>query len=416
MQPMSQSSLEKSASIFDPISHLPDGALEDPYPLLAAMRNRAPIIWSAGGNQWLVLRYEEANSILRNNSFGKRLDKWKHPKFIMRQAARIFRRGGSSSILLQDPPDHTRVRALVNSAFTPRVVRALEDHITAITNSLIDNMIDKTRFDLIDDFAFPLPVTVIAQLLGVPVEDQDRFKHWSRNITLGLAVSGRPMRLVHSFLAMEQLRKYLSKTIDGKRNQPGADLISSMLAAQSADHQHLSQEELLANAILVLIAGHETTTNLIANGVISLLKHPEQKQMVLEDPGLFGAAVEEILRYDPAVQIVRRLANEAVDIGGVHIRQNDGITILIGSCNRDAQVFKNPDQFDIKRENNNKHLTFGAGIHFCLGAELARTEARIALRQLFERMPNIKLSESNVKYKGPFGLRGPEHLLLESLR
>ncbi|MDZ4836824.1 MAG: cytochrome P450 [Candidatus Melainabacteria bacterium] len=411
---MTQSASEPTTQLFDPLSHLPNGALENPYPLLAGTRNGAPIVWSPKGNQWLVVRYEEANSILRNNSFGKRLDKWKHPKFFMRQAARIFRRGGSSSILLQDPPDHTRVRGLVNSAFTPRVVRGLEDHITEISNKLIGNMMNKTRFDLIEDFAFPLPVTVIAGLLGVPVEDQDRFKHWSRKITLGLAVSGNPLRLVHSFFAIEGLRKYLSKTIEGKREHPGADLISSLLAVQSADHQHLSQEELLANAILILIAGHETTTNLIANGVMALINHPEQKQMIMEDPNLFGLAVEEILRFDPAVQIVRRLANEAVDIGGAHIRPNDGITILIGACNRDPLVFRDPDVFDIKRENNNRHLTFGAGIHFCLGAELARTEARIALKQLFERMPNITMNEARVKYKGPFGLRGPEQLMIDS--
>jgi pimeloyl-[acyl-carrier protein] synthase len=398
--------------LFDPINHLPPGALENPYPLLTKMRERAPIIWSPQGNQWLVVRYKEANSILRNNTFGKRLDKWKHPKFIMRQAMRIFRRGGSSSILLQDPPDHTRVRALVNSAFTPRVVRELESRITAITNHLIDNMEKKQEFDLISDFAFPLPVTVIAEMLGVPSADQDQFKQWSRKITLGLDVSGKPIRLVHSFMAMEQLRRYLTKTIDSKRVGPGSDLISSMIAAQSADNQRLSKEELLANAILILIAGHETTTNLIANGVAALLKHPEQKQLFMENPALSSSAVDEILRFDPAVQIVRRLANSNTDIGGVTIRQNDGITVLIGACNRDPLVFSNPDQFDISRENSNRHLTFGAGIHFCLGAELARTEARIALRQLFDRMPEIKLRDSRITYKGPFGLRGPEKLLI----
>lgn len=348
---------------------------------------------------------------MRSNKFGKRLEKWKHPKFVMRQTMRIFRRGGSNSILLQDPPDHTRVRALVNSAFTPRVVHDLEDHIASIATDLIEKMAGHNEVDLISSFAFPLPVTVIAELLGVPVEDREKFKDWSSKITLGLDVSGRPSRLINSFLAMEQLRKYLTRIIEGKRKSPGNDLISSLIAAQLEDHQRLSQEELLSNSVLILIAGHETTTNLIGNGVYTLLSNPEQKRSFIETPGMVGNAVEEILRYDPAVQLVRRIVREDTEIGGVKLRVNDGMTILFGACNRDPRVFDEPDRFDIQRQNI-RHLTFGGGIHFCLGAELARTEARIALSLLFRRFPNLALAKDPISYKGPFGLRGPKRLMV----
>lgn len=395
--------------ILDPLSHLPAGALENPYPLLAAMRERSAIEWSTGSNQWLVLRYDEASSILRSNKFGKRLEQWKHPKFIMRQTMKMFRRGGSSSILLQDPPDHTRVRALVNSAFTPRVVHDLESHIASIATELIEKIADRKEVDLVSTFAFTLPVTVIAELLGVPVEDRQKFKEWSSKITLGLDVSARPLRLVNSFLSMEQLRKYLSDKISSKRKSPGSDLISSLIAAQLEDQQRLSEEELLSNAVLILIAGHETTTNLISNGVFALLNNSDQKRIFMDTPDIAGNAVEEILRYDPAVQLVRRIVKEDTEIAGVKLRANDGLTILFGACNRDPRVFEEPDRFDIRRQNI-RHLSFGGGIHFCLGAELARTEARVALSLLFKRFPNLALTEDPISYKGPFGLRGPRRL------
>ncbi len=399
------------SEILDPLSHLPDGALEDPYPLLAKMREVSAIQWSSKSNQWLVVRYDEASMIMRSNKFGKRLDQWRHPKFVMRQTMKVFRRGGSNSILLQDPPDHTRVRALVNSAFTPRVVHDLEEHIASIASGLIERLVSGNEVDLISNFAFPLPVTVIAELLGVLVEDREKFKEWSSKITLGLDVSRCPMRLVHSFFAMDQLRRYLSKIIDGKRKSPGNDLISSLIAAQLEDNHQLSREELLANSVLILIAGHETTSNLIGNGVYTLLNHPEQKRLFIERPHIASNAVDEILRYDPPVQLVRRVVREGVEIAGAKLRENDGITILFGACNRDPRVFTEPDKFDILRQNI-RHLTFGAGIHFCLGAELARTEARIALSLLFKRFPNLALANEPITYKGPFGLRGPQRLMV----
>lgn len=405
--------LKQQPEIFDPLSHIPPGIMENPYPLLNDMRERAAILWSPKGNQWLVLRYEETNAILRNNKFGKRLDKWRHPNFIMRQAQKIMNRRGTNSILLQDPPDHTRVRALVNSAFTPRVVHALEDHICAISDQMIDQMLETETCDLISSLSLPLPVTVISELLGVPVKDRHLFHDWSRKITAGVDVSVCPMRLVNTFFSIEELRKYLTKTIDLKRKTPADDLLSSLVAAQLEDNQKLSEEELLANAILILIAGHETTTNLIGNSVINLLRHPDQLQLILDDPDTIPGAVEEVLRYDPAVQLIRRIVKEDTEYGGVKLRIGDSMTLLLGAANRDPRAFEDPERFDILRKNNHP-LTFGAGIHYCLGAELARTEARIALRQLFKRMPNLKLANEPIEYKGPFGLRGPKRLMVHT--
>jgi Cytochrome P450 len=400
---------KKTENIFDPLMFVPNGVMENPYPRLNSMRELGPILRSPNGNQWLVCGYEEANAILRSNQLGKRLDRWRHPNFLMRTAYKIFRKQGVSSILLQDPPAHTRVRSLVNSTFTPRMVHALEEHITTITDNLLDEMLKNDSFDLIADFAFPLPVTVIAELLGIPASDRMRFKEWSTKITSGLEASKCPMRLVNSFWAMNELRGYLNNAINIKRKSPEQDLISLLVEAQAENNDKLSQEELLANAVLILIAGHETTVNLIANGVCNLLAHPDQKQLMLDDPGTISGAVEEILRYDPPVQIVRRMSNQPFDIGGFHIPPGDAITILIGACNRDPRINKDPERFDILRKDI-RHLTFGAGIHYCLGAELARTEARIAFRRLFNRVPGLRIKSSPIHYKGPFALRGPKEL------
>lgn len=394
--------------VLDPLSPLPTGALENPYPLLASMQERAPLIWSPASNQWLVTRYEEANTMLRDNRFGKRLDRWKHPNFLMRSAFQFLGRG-TRNILVSDPPDHNRLRSLVNMAFTPKVVHQMEDHITSIADQLIAKMSKKQNSDLIGEYAFLIPVTVIAELLGVPTSDRDMFKDWSNKITMGIDGSGCPMRVLNSVFAMQGLRKYLSANIERKRKNPSDDLLSTLIAVQSEDNDRLSKAELLANSILILIAGHETTVNLIGNGTLNLLRHPEQKMLLTDNPELTKGAIEEILRYDSPVQIVRRLANEDIEMDGIKIKKNDAFTIMIGACNRDPRANQDPDRFDIRRENP-KHISFGAGIHYCLGAELARTEARIAFRQLLKAFPELKLVDQPLKYKGPFALRGLQEL------
>ena len=319
-------------------------------------------------------------------------------------------------MLLLAPPDHTRIRSLVNSAFTPPVVHALSTRIESITASLLDEMEEDIRADgktdLINRFAFPLPVIVIAELLGIPPEDRAQFKSWSGNITLALEATANVYKIGNSLLAMRNLRAYLKKVIRDKKANPGNDVISMLIRAQSAEDGTLSEEELLANTILILIAGHETTVNLISNAVKTLLTHRDQLELLLNDNSLIPNAVEETLRYDPPVHIVRRIANEDVEVSGRLIRANEALTVLIGGCNRDPNLVSEPDTFDITRKGI-KHITFGAGIHFCLGAELARTEARIALNRLFERFPDLELAEPAESYKGPFALRGLTRLVLK---
>ncbi len=361
---MNTTIVKPEIEILDPLMRIPEGVLENPYPRLANMREHAPIIWSPEGNQWLVTRYDEANSILRNNKFGKRLDKWRHPNFLMRSAIKYMRPG--KNILLQDPPDHTRIRSLVNTEFTPKVIHQLEEHITEIADGLIAKMLRKNSSDLISEFAFIIPVTVIAELLGVPASDREQFKAWSRKITMGAAGGGCPMRIFDSVLAMQGLRRYLSATIDRKKKFPDNDLISALVEVQAEGNDRLSKSELLANAVLILIAGHETTVNLIGNGTYNLLRNPDQKESLLRNPDLINGAVEEILRYDPPVQVVRRLANEPMEVGGVNIKPDDALTILIGACNRDPRANPDPDRFDITREKP-KHISFGAGIHIAWG-------------------------------------------------
>lgn len=406
---MNTTMLKQKTEVFDPLINVSPQLLDAPYGRLAEMCESGPIIWSPAGDQWLVTQYEVASAILRDNRFGKRLDRWKHPNLLLRGALKIIR--PTTNMLLQDPPDHTRVRSLVNKAFTPKVIHALEEHITSIADRLLDDLLKKDSADLVSEYAFLLPVTVIAELLGVPTSDRHQFKEWSTKITLGLDGSGCPMKIFNSIAATQGLKKYLSAAIDEKRKAPKNDIISTLVQAQE-DNDRLSKKELLSNAILILIAGHETTVNLIGNGTLNLLTHPVQKQLLMDNPGLMNSAVEEILRYDPPVQIVRRLAKENMEVGGVKLKPDQALTILIGACNRDPRANSNPDKFDVQRENP-KHISFGAGIHYCLGAELARTEARIALRRLFERAPNLALADAPIHYKAPFALRGLQQLIVK---
>jgi pimeloyl-[acyl-carrier protein] synthase len=404
----------KDDAIFDPIMDDSEERLANPYPVLEEMRQSGQVIWSPRGNQWLVLGFEEANSILRSKDYGKRLlENWKPPNVFLRGAMRMLRRKQGSSMLIQDPPDHTRLRALVNSAFTPGVIHGLEGHIVEIANDLIDKMEQRLKLgqeiDLISEFAFQLPIVVIAELLGVPSERRALFKKWSNDITLAFSGSVQPMRMAKSYLAMQNLRLFLKLVINEKRLNPQNDLISAMVNAQSEDNDRLSDAELLANTVLMLIAGHETTVNLIANSVYNLLENPAELNKIKNNAALIPNAVEEVLRFDPPVQIVRRLAKKDTELGGRAIKENSVLTVVTAACNRDPRIVNDPALFNIEREHI-KHLTFGAGIHYCLGAELARTEGRIAIKTLFDRLPNLTLVDRQRLYKGPFSLRGFKEL------
>jgi len=290
-----------------------------------------------------------------------------------------------------DPPDHERLRALVSKASTPRLIERMRLRVQEIADALLDAVRDKGEMDLIDDYAFPLPITVIAELLGVPAEDRNKCREWS-----DAAVSGdTTQEYVEKILLphMQAFTDYLRALFDEKRKNPKDDLISALVRAEEAGDK-LSEDELLAMVFLLLIAGHETTVNLIGNGVLALLQHPDQLRKLREDPSLIKPAIEELLRYDGPVETsTERFAREDIRIGETVIPRGEMVLIVIASADHDPERFPNPDALDITRADN-KHVAFGKGIHFCIGAPLARMEGQIAINTLLRRMPDLRLADS----------------------
>jgi pimeloyl-[acyl-carrier protein] synthase len=323
-------------------------------------------------------------------------------------AARLGRAPAAPlSMLDRDPPDHTRLRSLVSKAFTPRVVEALRPHIQKIVDSLLDRVAGANAMDLIEDFAYPLPVIVICEMLGVPFEDHERFKQWGLDIARGLdSILLPPDSDVarRSDAARSALTAYFRELIAERRASPRADLLSGLIAAEEVGDR-LREDELLATCILLLVAGHETTVNLIGNGTLALLRHRDQLRRLREDPGLIASAVEELLRYDGPVQRTARVSGEDVAIAGRTIAKGELVMPFIGAADRDPAQFPDPDRLDIARTDN-RHIAFGWGIHFCLGAPLARLEGQIALNTLVRRLPKLALATDKPEYRESLTLRG----------
>jgi cytochrome P450 len=337
----------------------------------------------------LITRYEDVMAVLKDERFVKNWRQALTPEQLAQtpQIPEVME-PLSTNMLDTDPPDHERLRALVSKAFTPRLIERMRPRVQAIADVLLDAVQDKGEMDLIDDYAFPLPITVIAELLGVPTEDRNRFREWS-----DAAVSGNASQeylekvlLPH----MQAFTDYLRQMFEEKRKNPGEDLISALVRAEEAGDK-LSQDELLGMVFLLLVAGHETTVNLIGNGVLALLQHPDQLQKLRDDPSLIKPAVEELLRYDgPVETATERFAREDVAMGGTVIPKGEMVLVVIAAADRDPERFPDPDLLDITRTDN-KHLAFGKGIHHCLGAPLARMEAQIAIGTLLRRMPRLRL-------------------------
>jgi cytochrome P450 len=316
-------------------------------------------------------------------------------------------------MVFTDPPQHTRLRGLVSQAFKPHVIEAMRGHIQDVVNRLLDQVQDQGRMDVIADFAFPLPATVIAELLGVPPQDRDQLKKWSDEFIL--IISADPTTIAPEVYercgaASAKLTYYFRGIVAQRRAHPRNDLLS-MLEQVEEQGDRLSEEELFATANLLLVAGHETTTNLIGNGLLALLRHPDQMEKLRDDPALVPGAVEEMLRYDNPVQFVYRLAREDMEIGGRHVRQGQVVHLVLGAANRDPATFPDPDRLDVSRVPG-KHLAFGQGIHYCLGAPLARLEAEIAFTTMLRRLPRLRLGSESVTYRDNFNLRGLKALPL----
>ena len=367
---------------------------------------RMPVQDYDGPGVWFLTRYQDVHETLRDPRFS--VDRMRAPiirENIERLPAFIQQTTQSlRSMLNTDPPDHTRVRKLVNKAFTPRRIAALRGHIEAVVDELLAPVMREGRMDVIDAVAAPLPAIVIAELLGVPAEDHRQFKTWAAEIVAGLGQPTLGDRRTAAAPAAQKLFGYLSEIIAARRVEPRDDLISAMVQAQE-ENDALSDSELLATSNLLLIAGHETTTNLIGNGLLALLREPDELARLRGDMSLLPTAVEELLRYDGPVQATVRVAAEDIDIDGNEIEAGSLILVGIGAANHDPAVFTEPERLDVGRDPN-PHLAFGFGAHFCLGAPLARLEAEICLSALLERFPRLGLESETPHYRPNPILRG----------
>jgi len=312
--------------------------------------------------------------------------------------------GDAPSLISSDPPGHTRMRKLVMRDFAPRAIRELEQRVRALTNSLLDDIARKRKFDLVADFAAQLPVRIIASILGIPGERWETFTRWSHTL-IELTSLPPGMPVADSVRAnLIEMRGYFAEEIERRRRHPGADLMSSLVSAHE-DEEMLGASELMHFLVILLFAGTETTANLISNGMLALQNHPKQLELLRRDPTLMQRAIEEMLRYDSPVQSVFRTAKEDVEIGGTAIEKGSGIFLMMGAANRDPAKFPNPDVFDIAREQND-HLSFGEGIHYCLGAPLARLEGSVAFTALLNRFPHLALDGNpKLDYKTSFFVR-----------
>jgi cytochrome P450 len=390
----------------------------NPYPFYARLRAEAPV-WPTTlpdkRTAWLVTRYEDVVRVLKDDTFAKDKLNAMDPE----QRAKTpwipgFLKPLERNMLDLDDPDHVRLRALVSKAFTPRLIERLRERIEALCEALLDAM-ERERerkggIDLVADYALPLPATVIAELLGVPVKDHVRFHRWSNRLVS--VSSGRDM--LRAIPAAHSFVRYLRKLVERRRADPQDDLITALIQAEEAGDK-LSEDELMAMAFLLLVAGHETTVNLIASGTLALLVHPEQAERLRRDPSLVKPAVEELLRYTSPVEMAtERYAREDTEIGSTTIPQGELVLAVLGSANRDERQFEDPEALDLARDPN-KHLAFGrGGVHHCLGAPLARMEGQIALNALLRRFPGASLAtapEALLWRRGLF-LRGLERLPL----
>ncbi len=382
----------------------------NPYPVYKRYRDEHPIHRSEIGI-WTLTRYTDILSVLRDERFSSDprnttvFDELVTPE---ERASDPIQNFADRILLFTDPPNHTRMRTLVNKAFTPRTVEGLRPHIGEIVRDLIDQAADGGEMDVIRDFAYPLPALVICELMGVPVEDRDKFKGWSGDIAPILDPITPPSTMNVALATLGQFAVYFSQLIEERRERPTDDLLSRLIAAEQAG-ERLAFDELLGLCVLIFIAGHETTQNLIGNGLLALLRHPDQKELLASDTSLVRNAIEELLRYDSPVQLTARNALADIDLAGNIVKKGEQLILLLGAGNRDPEIFPDPDRLDVRREDV-QVVSFGAGMHFCLGAALARVEGQVAFTELLTRFPNMELNCDEPEWRSTLTLRGLKSL------
>jgi cytochrome P450 PksS len=383
----------------------------DAYAYYAMLRSKAPVhMVKLPGRQsvWLVSRYDDVLSLLKDPRLVKDPHNAKGSKpFSLLPGTLVCMQALERNMLDVDPPDHTRLRALVHLAFTPRLVEGMRARVEDMADRLLSRALANGRMDLIRDYALPIPLTIISEMLGIPAEDQFRFHRWSNAIVSSSAAPN----LIRVLPAVWRFVRYIRGVASAKRKKPAQDLVTALVQAEEAG-ERLREDELVAMVFLLVVAGHETTVNLIGNGALALMQFPRQLERLRDDPALDATAVEELLRFHSPVEVsTERYAREPIEIAGVTIPRGALVYGLLSSANRDETEFADPDRLDLAREKN-RHLAFGQGIHYCLGAPLARLEGQIALRRLLERMPRLRLAvpESSLRWRKGLNLRGLEEL------
>jgi cytochrome P450 len=387
----------------------------NPYPFYDRLRIEAPA-YKAPGGPLVVSRYDDIVRVLRSNAFSRDVEA--HARLDENdivERRRRERRGGAKTILNLDPPDHTRLRRLVSKAFTPSAVDRLRPRIETMVDDVLDRAGERGEIELVDELAFPVPFQVISELLDMPTERADELRSWSQALTLGLEPGATIADLDAAEAAIMQLIPYLVTIIDARRASPGDDLLSGLLAVED-EGDTLSPAELIAFVVLLYVAGHETTVNLIGNGTLALLRHPEELVRWRNDPSLDNAAVDELLRFDGPVQHTVRVPMEpAIFIGahGEEIVAEPGDTVLtvLGSANHDPAIFEDPHVLRLDRPNSQRHLAFSTGIHYCLGASLAKLEAATAIGRLIRRFDTIELA-GEPHWRDRLTIRGVDRLPL----
>ena len=383
----------------------------DPYPTYAALQAMGPVLRTRMGG-WLLTGHAEVFSVLRDATFSSS----SRHQAGYDQFVELGRQLGLSDLqdlfervmLFADPPDHTRLRRIASQAFTARAVEDMRPRIAAIVDRMLDNVEADGGGELVESLAFPLPVTVISDMLGVPESDHAMLRAWTAEAVKALDPSDDLTVFFPAAEAIRSMRAYFDDLVERRKRDPTADLLSALIAAED-DGDRLSRDELLDTAILLFGAGHETTVNLISGGALNLLLHPEQLKRLLDDPACIASTVEELLRYGPPVQFTARIATTDTELAGHRIERGNEVVALIAAANRDPEVFDEPDRLDVGRRDN-RHVSFGGGIHHCLGAPLARIEGQEALGALFRRFPTLALADPEVEWKPTTTIRGPQRL------
>lgn len=370
----------------------------DPYPVLHSLREWEPVYWSDGIGGWLLTRYDDVMASFQNtahfsneNRLGKTVNYLPPEKQANYKA--VVDHYAAKGLIHSDPPDHTRLRGLVTQEFTSKVVEQMRPRIQQVVDELLDAVEDNGKMDVVADFASALPVGVIAEILGVPPSDRHLMRKWA-DLILSFQGVNKPSEedLSRAQEGLVEIRAYLEDMIDERRRQPRQDLISKFVAVQSAG-ERLSEAELMSTCVTLIIAGHETTISAIANTIYTLLNNPDQLRLLQQNPRLLEPTIEESLRYEcPVSRQARLLTAEAV-LGGKKLKQGEIVFQMLNAANRDPAHFPDPDRFDIRRERN-RHIAFGYGVHFCVGALLARTEAFVAVRTAIKRLPNLRLVDN----------------------